>query len=283
MANSFGPFKKYRDSMYQGSRTSFDSGSGNEASDKALLEKEDDCGSERSLHRQKYRNVLKIFGFTIFAVLCGLTLVLLTWRLTTLNAKCNCPAVQETKASKADASQPTPETLKIPEPMEATADTDDAAIEHESGITADMFMFKDWKDCGKTADEARSKGCRFDLMLSSWVHEDCFDEKLMERYLLVGNYTWYRDYDLLEPIPDEEIRRGDHHISYSSAQQHNAHCGYMWEVQMKAWMKGRPIPRALFSYPHTFHCAGWLVTRPPSNNTLLVTDFDKCGMPRRAV
>ncbi len=144
-------------------------------------------------------------------------------------------------------------------------------------------MFEDWKDCGKTADEARSKGCRFDLMLSSWVHEDCFDEKLMERYLFVGNYTWYRDYELLDAIPDEEIRRGDHHISYSSPQQHNAHCGYMWEVQMKAWMRGRPIPRALFSYPHTFHCAGWLVTRPPTNNTLLITDFDRCGRPKRSL
>lgn len=283
MAISFGPFKKYRDSTSQASRSSSDSGSGNDASDKALLEGEDDYGSENSLHRQKDRRVLKIFGFTVSAVLCGLALVLLTWRMTTLNAKCDCPALQETKTSKTETFRPIPEILETSEPMEATSDTDDASNEQHSGITADMFMFKDWKDCGKTADEARSKGCRFDLMLSSWVHEDCFDEKLMERYLLVGNYTWYRDYELLDAIPDEEIRRGDHHISFSSPQQHNAHCGYMWEVQIKAWMRGRPIPRALFSYPHTFHCAGWLVTRPPTNNTLLITDFDRCGMPKRSL
>lgn len=273
----------YRDSTSQASRSSFDSSNGNESSDKAsLLEREDDNNSIRNRrplnNRHKGRRVLKIFGFTISAALCGFALVLLTWRITMLNTKCNCSTMQ--KMTKAPPSfRPIPDMFKVPEPT--SSDTDGSIKQQNSGITDDMFMFEDWKDCGKTADEARSKGCHFDIMLSTWVHKDCFDEEMMERYVIDGKYTWYRDSEMLEPIPNEELRRGDHHTAYTSAQQHNAHCGYMWEIQMKAWMRGRPISRTLFSYEHTSHCAEWLVTRPPSDNTLLITDFDQCGIPKQ--
>jgi hypothetical protein len=280
IAMSFNPINNFRDSTSQAGRTSYDSGSGNEASDKALLEDEHDYDSEHSPYQRKDRRILKIVGFTLATVLCGLALVLSTWRIT-LNANRNCPTLEQ-QLETFDV-QVVPKMSESPDPIEATSATDHASNKLHSGTKGDMFLFDEWKDCGRTADQARSKGCHFDVLLATWVHDDCFDSKLMERYMFLANYTYYRDYEMTDPISDEEIRRGDHRLSYSTPQQHNAHCGYVWEIQMRAWMRGRPISRGLFSYPHTMHCAGWLVDRPPTFNTMLVTDFDRCGKPKRAL
>src|SRR5436309_1479590 len=38
-------------------------------------------------------------------------------------------------------------------------------------------------DCGYTPDEARSKGCIFDVMMQLWTPPACYDGKLSERFL----------------------------------------------------------------------------------------------------
>jgi hypothetical protein len=32
-----------------------------------------------------------------------------------------------------------------------------------------------WKDCGLNSTTSRANGCRYDPMLSSWIHNDCSD------------------------------------------------------------------------------------------------------------
>lgn len=44
-------------------------------------------------------------------------------------------------------------------------------------------------DCGYTPEDARAKGCVYDVMMQDWVPEPCYDAVLTERYLSQGNWT----------------------------------------------------------------------------------------------
>jgi hypothetical protein len=70
--------------------------------------------------------------------------------------------------------------------------------------------FLEWIECVTTASEARSLGCVFDLMLSSWIHESCFDGDMMDQYLEQENHRYFPDENMTEKMPEEEARRGDY-------------------------------------------------------------------------
>ncbi|KAF2102911.1 hypothetical protein NA57DRAFT_71896 [Rhizodiscina lignyota] len=165
----------------------------------------------------------------------------------------------------------------IGSPQGHSNSTDEPEFESDK---ANSEMFSSWKDCGSNAEQARSKGCHFDSMLSVWLHEDCRDTELMERYLSKGQYQWFRDISFESEIPDEEFRRGEHAAAVVRLDFHYAHCAYLWEMQMKAWTSGKPIVQSLFSYGHSVHCAGYLTEHSiPSNITKLAVGFDRCGFP----
>ncbi|CAG8971667.1 hypothetical protein HYALB_00003135 [Hymenoscyphus albidus] len=144
----------------------------------------------------------------------------------------------------------------------------------------DTETFSAWKDCGSSSSSARSKGCIFDLMLTSWVHPDCSDPELMENYLSAHNYSWFSDKALTQPLSSEYMRKGTYVEMYTDNYYHFAHCGYAWEMQMRKWRSGRPIDSVLWGYHHTVHCATALVNHvQPHNITTLSLGFDSCGTP----
>lgn len=137
-----------------------------------------------------------------------------------------------------------------------------------------------WRGCGSNSTAARSNGCQFDVMLTAWIHADCFDEELLESYLAAHNYTWYADSNLSVPVPDEVVRAGDHFRVYVEPAFHYVHCAYMWEMQMRAWHGGRAIEHRIWELDHTVHCGKLLVEHVlPHNYTRLTVAFDRCGLP----
>lgn len=139
----------------------------------------------------------------------------------------------------------------------------------------------DWKACGSTASEARAQNCRFDLMLTTWLHESCIDTPLMERYLAAGQYRWFADVSLTIPVPDSVVRRGEHERVYVRKDFHFSHCAYVWEMQMRAFRRRKGIDNVIWEEEHTMHCAGLLVNHTLDRNvTRLKVGFDKCGLPR---
>jgi hypothetical protein len=144
----------------------------------------------------------------------------------------------------------------------------------------DTELARQWHDCGEASDEARASGCKFDMMLSAWIHADCYDQELMEQYLSEGNYTWYRDNSFRQTISDAEVRLGNHEKIYSRVDFHYSHCAYVWEMQLRAYRTGKAIDLDVYNYLHTVHCANILVEHAnPRNVTTLTVVFDKCGVP----
>jgi hypothetical protein len=108
-------------------------------------------------------------------------------------------------------------------------------------------------DCGWSPEAARERGCVFDVMMQDWVPEPCYDPALTERYLLVGNYTWYADPEG-HILSDEEMRKGEHGAAWMSADYHKAHCIFSWEKLIRALRNNEPISQELLSYDHVLHC-----------------------------
>lgn len=137
-----------------------------------------------------------------------------------------------------------------------------------------------WKECGSNSTAARAAGCRFDLMLTAWIHEDCFDDELMESYLAAHEYKWYADSALTTTVPDAVVRQGDHFRVYVVPEFHYVHCAYMWEMQMRAWKGAGAIDQRIWDLGHSTHCGKLLLEHVlPRNYTRLTVAFDRCGIP----
>lgn len=141
--------------------------------------------------------------------------------------------------------------------------------------------FSEWVDCGQTAFEARDRGCVFDLMLSTWIHESCYDGEMMNRYLLEGNHTYFYDEDMVHEMPEEEARRGEYKTLWTDGEFHLRHCVYLMDMQLRAYVTGRPIEVSIYNFRHTQHCVNMTLWHDrDGKKTKLHALLGKCGFPK---
>ena len=136
-------------------------------------------------------------------------------------------------------------------------------------------------DCGGNPEEAREKGCVFDVMMQDWVPEPCYDSVLTERYLAEGNYTWYADGQGETTLSDEEMRKGEHGGAWMSTSYHKAHCIFSWMKTIRALRNERGISQELLSYDHVMHCGHGALTQDSNDRGLGVkapTNYAKCAL-----
>lgn len=83
------------------------------------------------------------------------------------------------------------------------------------------------------------------------------------------------------PITLDEVRRGDYYEIYTNLDYHFVHCGYAWEMILRAFRRGKAIEGELWAMAHTLHCVHHMVDRPPMerDRTVLNVGFETCGKP----
>ncbi|KAJ9606169.1 hypothetical protein H2200_009130 [Cladophialophora chaetospira] len=136
-------------------------------------------------------------------------------------------------------------------------------------------------DCGYSPEEARAKGCVYDVMMQDWVPEPCYDEVLTKKYLAEGNWTWYGAGDGSVIIPDEEMAKGEHGAAWMSTSYHKAHCVFSWQKIIRALRNNRGISQELLSYDHVLHCAHGALKADSEDEGLGVrapTNYAKCAL-----
>lgn len=109
-------------------------------------------------------------------------------------------------------------------------------------------------DCGSNAEEARAKGCAYDVMMQEWTPPECIDWTLSEKFLKKGNWTWYSNFDMSTWMDDVEVAKGDHDVVYVAQSYHRHHCIFTWERTVRALRTGRPLIEKLVDYDHVMHC-----------------------------
>jgi hypothetical protein len=124
--------------------------------------------------------------------------------------------------------------------------------------------------CGSSADEARARGCVFDILSYAWMPEPCFDNTTASEFsawLLEpgrqprswpffadrGGHTWIADERTLA------ARTGATTRSYTTQEEHRAHCAFLMRRLHRAFTAG---PHAAFrlnsrqrTLAHTMHCS----------------------------
>ncbi|KDN63556.1 hypothetical protein CSUB01_09341 [Colletotrichum sublineola] len=134
------------------------------------------------------------------------------------------------------------------------------------GSESAMDEIRQIEDCGETPAQARSNGCRYDIMVQQWVPAACYDEEHSEMYLSTYNWKWYYDIDAKHEMPDEVMRRGEHQVAFMVDDYHRRHCAYVWEVSARALQQQKPMLDEWLSYKHVHHCNRILLS-PPWNST----------------
>ena len=232
----------------------------------ALLAGEDEDGGAESPPPYRSSHHRHAIGFAAglmtSTLLFALIAVCFLWHMKTLDAPNH--ELQGPESSKASEEG----TVVIPDPEALESDMDPE-------------LFAGWQDCGSNVQEARAKGCFFDVMLHSWLPEDCFDQALMDDYLTRVPYHWYRDAAFKDEISVEEMRRGEHGSAAVKLEEHGTHCAYVLEKNLRAIMKGKAVARSIYSVKHAVHCLGLLVDPKtiPGIYTEVVVEYDQCGIP----
>ena len=137
-----------------------------------------------------------------------------------------------------------------------------------SDFDADIAQPAHIQNCGYTPDQARANGCIFDVMMQLWTPADCFDESLSERFLEVGNWTWYADPGAAHIFTLEEMRKGEHDAVYVAQDYHITHCIYAWERLVRAMRNQQPLITELISYDHVIHCRHKTLQRADGGSTI---------------
>lgn len=134
--------------------------------------------------------------------------------------------------------------------------------------------------CGTTADEARAKGCIFELTGSSWVSPECYDPITEQEFLKYKDRHWFKDYNYTEEAPLEEVRQGNGNGYFVPPDYHQTHCAFLLKKLHRAVNSGRKVDGLIKSLGHTSHCIEWMLD-PPKDYFKLAqfayTKFPSCG------
>lgn len=112
--------------------------------------------------------------------------------------------------------------------------------------------------CGRTPEEAKARGCKFDMLATAWLPPRCIDYELVEEFMKLGDWQFYPEYHgnhtyaSYEPEYLGSISKP--RSIWTTRAWHHMHCLYMWKKIGRALVKGTPSDAETVSEPHTHHC-----------------------------
>jgi len=114
------------------------------------------------------------------------------------------------------------------------------------------------RPCGGTPDEARARGCRFDVNSFCWLPDACYDAELSAEFDHYREWRWWRDDNGTQPVAYELVAAGDFAELYVSWGYHLRHCTTMWKKLHRALLRLEEgvgaVDSYVGSYQHTLHC-----------------------------
>lgn len=119
--------------------------------------------------------------------------------------------------------------------------------------------------CGQSAEEARDRGCVFDVMNYAWTPAPCHNSTLSREYWESEDWMFYRDKTLHSVIPNEEVLGGQHEYVYAYWLLHYKHCEYALNRLSLGVKYGLPVDNELRNASHMMHCVHTMQEPKPPN------------------
>jgi hypothetical protein len=142
-------------------------------------------------------------------------------------------------------------------------------------VTHTIHTIKEPETCGITADEARSRGCQYDVISFAWTPSRCFDSDLMTDFTSLRNWTFFTSQNGTEAVPYESVALGEHDTLYVTQEFHMYHCTYMWRKMHRAVLAAVPLDGYIGNYHHTGHCEHQIMQQARGAHEISTTIFTK--------
>ncbi|KAI1328866.1 hypothetical protein F5Y16DRAFT_419440 [Xylariaceae sp. FL0255] len=112
--------------------------------------------------------------------------------------------------------------------------------------------------CGMTPEEARARGCQFDMLVTAWLPPRCIDRELVDEFMEVGQWEFYTKYHGEEEDKfgtyDADFIGSVNQTVYTTRRWHATHCLFMFKKLTRALVHGRTTDAEAVSEPHMEHC-----------------------------
>ncbi|KAH8651939.1 hypothetical protein BGZ60DRAFT_461675 [Tricladium varicosporioides] len=129
--------------------------------------------------------------------------------------------------------------------------------------------------CGNSAEQARSLGCEYVPVASSWLPPHCRDEFLEKEFDRIGpnpdhSWTYYADYartTVLDPKLIPEFA-GSSTRFYNEWEWHVMHCMFYWRKLHRAQFSGITVDPRFNTDGHISHCTRLILSRNFTSTTV---------------
>lgn len=138
--------------------------------------------------------------------------------------------------------------------------------------------------CGSTPQDARARGCHFDVISFCWLPDACYDAELSDAFDNITTWEWFLDPNRTQPISHQQAMTGELTGLYVNWEYHLRHCTAMWEKLHRAILgTGKSaIDGYIGRLEHTKHCSQMLLkdrdVALETINTIILVKYPACGI-----
>lgn len=136
-------------------------------------------------------------------------------------------------------------------------------------------------DCGNSAQEALSHGCRYSIVLHSWLPQDCLtNEDIEDETLMYEDRVWPYETSSGKNLTMDQLRAGDYSHFTTTFDWHVTHCMFVWKRLHRVLMDpAQKIDTYTANFDHTKHCVkmiGGHAGGMKDSGTKIFVKYPKC-------
>lgn len=137
-------------------------------------------------------------------------------------------------------------------------------------------------DCGNSPEDAKARGCKYSIVLHSWLPEACLtaadDEDARDMY---KDRHWRYGTSSGHNMTVEELGAGDYGYFDTSFDWHVTHCMYVWKRLHRILLDpAQQLDTYTANYHHTSHCVKMIGGHPEGmkdSGTKIFVKYPKCA------
>ncbi|TQW00914.1 hypothetical protein V2A60_001948 [Cordyceps javanica] len=138
-------------------------------------------------------------------------------------------------------------------------------------------------DCGNSPEDARARGCRYSIVLHSWLPASCLTEadEADARDMYKDRRHWSYTTSSGRNLTVEELGAGDYGFFDTSFDWHVSHCMFVWKRLHRILLDPTlELDTYTANYHHTSHCVKMIGGHPEGmkdSGTKIFVKYPKCA------
>ncbi|KAH8897639.1 hypothetical protein GQ53DRAFT_884348 [Thozetella sp. PMI_491] len=137
-------------------------------------------------------------------------------------------------------------------------------------------------DCGNSPEDAKARGCQYNIVLHSWLPKSCLTEADAEDAKdMYKDHKWPYETTSGQNLTMEELGAGDYEYFMTTFDFHVTHCMYVWKRLHRIMLDpALELDTYTADYGHTSHCVEMITGYPDGikgSSTKIFVKYPKCA------